>query len=560
MSQAASSPFERAPLVVTLACFAVYCALALPSLYWLDSSEFAAAAWTLGVAHPPGQPLTALCGRLATLLPLGAVGFRVALSQAVAGALAVWAVTRIAARVLTQVGSDGVERALLQSFAGALFGLSVGHAFQSVRPEVYALSAALTLGASACALSHDADGGARSAMACALLLGLGLTNHHLLTIVGALPVLALFLSRRRLAPGAWAVILAAGTLGLGIYLYLPLRAARAPLVNWGDPQTATRFLWVVSARAFQRAVTKAVVAPIQFETMRELSPIAAVLAFVGFALLLARARTRRVGAFLFAEFALHAAVLMLLGGFELRNPDRRGYFAPAVAYAAVAAAALLATLLRGAKALRKSLVSSGAAVAAAGALAWQIANVHEVSLARLESAERILMAGLDEAPPRAVITTEYYQTIFGLWYLRAVEGARPDCDVVDEHLATFPGYAPVRVAPAAGRPALYEFDLDTPAARLRTLAPLTFFYRQGTPATRADYAAQDAHWDRMLAYIAPDLEDLETRNFVLWFFFRAALARCGGGHPVAGQAAIARAVALNGGWAPELSQLAENCR
>ena len=33
-----------------------------PDVYWLDSSELAAAAWQLGVAHPPGHGLAALLG------------------------------------------------------------------------------------------------------------------------------------------------------------------------------------------------------------------------------------------------------------------------------------------------------------------------------------------------------------------------------------------------------------------------------------------------------------------------------------------------------------------
>ncbi len=32
-------------------------------------------------------------------------------------------------------------------------------------------------------------------------------------------------------------------LGFSVYLYLPIRASRDPLLNWGDPQTLTQFSW-----------------------------------------------------------------------------------------------------------------------------------------------------------------------------------------------------------------------------------------------------------------------------------------------------------------------------
>jgi hypothetical protein len=56
--------------------------------YPLDSAELATAAFGLGVAHPPGEETSLLFAKLFTLLPLGSVAFKVALSQAAAGALA----------------------------------------------------------------------------------------------------------------------------------------------------------------------------------------------------------------------------------------------------------------------------------------------------------------------------------------------------------------------------------------------------------------------------------------------------------------------------------------
>src|ERR1700690_2725863 len=71
-----------------LAAFAAYVLCATPTAYPLDSAELATAAFGLGVAHPPGEETSLLFAKLFPLLPLGSVTFKVALSQAVAGALA----------------------------------------------------------------------------------------------------------------------------------------------------------------------------------------------------------------------------------------------------------------------------------------------------------------------------------------------------------------------------------------------------------------------------------------------------------------------------------------
>jgi hypothetical protein len=68
--------------------FAAYIATSSGYAYWLDSSEFVAAAVQLDIAHPPGHPLSALLGAALSTLPLGSLSFRVAVGQALASALA----------------------------------------------------------------------------------------------------------------------------------------------------------------------------------------------------------------------------------------------------------------------------------------------------------------------------------------------------------------------------------------------------------------------------------------------------------------------------------------
>src|SRR5262245_62459454 len=93
----------------------------------------------------------------------------------------------------------------------------------------------------------------RPLLAAAFLFGLGLAVH--ITTIGlTLPALGwlvlategrgFFTSRRLL----FAALAAVG--GLGAYLYLPLAAAHAPVMNWGDPRDLERFVRHVTGRQY----------------------------------------------------------------------------------------------------------------------------------------------------------------------------------------------------------------------------------------------------------------------------------------------------------------------
>src|SRR5882672_291283 len=100
--------------IVFAAALVVYAITAAPAVGWLDSAEFVAAAQTLGISHPPGQPLAALLGRAVAYLPFGDVAFRVNLASAIAGAAAACALYRVVARLRGQV--LGIAAALAFAF------------------------------------------------------------------------------------------------------------------------------------------------------------------------------------------------------------------------------------------------------------------------------------------------------------------------------------------------------------------------------------------------------------------------------------------------------------
>src|SRR4051812_27018404 len=64
-------PSYLAAGVVSLVVLVLYLLTLAPSTSMWDTSEYIAAAYVLGIPHPPGNPFFVLIGRVASLLPIG---------------------------------------------------------------------------------------------------------------------------------------------------------------------------------------------------------------------------------------------------------------------------------------------------------------------------------------------------------------------------------------------------------------------------------------------------------------------------------------------------------
>ena len=67
----AESPPYLAATAVSLTVFVLYVLTLAPSTAMWDASEYIAAAYVLGIPHPPGNPFFILLGRVFSILPLG---------------------------------------------------------------------------------------------------------------------------------------------------------------------------------------------------------------------------------------------------------------------------------------------------------------------------------------------------------------------------------------------------------------------------------------------------------------------------------------------------------
>ena len=236
-------PSYRAAAIVSALIFLLYLVTLAPSTAMWDTSEYIAAAYTLGLPHPPGNPFFVLIGRVFALLPIAPnVAMRINILAALcsAGAAGMWFL--ITERVLVgwlperwQRITGGTVAALLGATAFTVWSQSV------VNEKVYTIS---LLGLALVSWltvrwcdDPDGDQPDRLLVMIAYLSGLGYANHMAGFL--ALPAVAAAVAIRR--PGTlvrWRLLLTcAGALLLGMspFLMQPLRAAHFPEINEGEP-------------------------------------------------------------------------------------------------------------------------------------------------------------------------------------------------------------------------------------------------------------------------------------------------------------------------------------
>ena len=246
----APTPAASSPLIATLVAIAIaglYFATLAPTTALWDTSEYITAAYTMGLPHPPGNPMFVLLGRVFTILPLAhsiAVRVNILAALASAGSAGLWFL--VTEQVLsTWVAERWVRR--LGATLGALLGATAFTVWNQsvVNEKVYtvALAGIAVISWLAVRWSRDPDapGAGRLLVLMAYLCGLGYANH----MAGFLPapaVLVVVLARRPRTLYRWRLLLAcAGALALGMtpFATQPIRAAFHPSLNEGEP-TACR--------------------------------------------------------------------------------------------------------------------------------------------------------------------------------------------------------------------------------------------------------------------------------------------------------------------------------
>jgi len=251
--------------------FGVYQITMCPTVSFTDSGELATVATTLGIAHPTGYPLWTLIGRLAVMIPL-ATREIIRLNE-LAGLLTALAVGFFFKLILIFYRSQKVFRfkrtdssetrqwiPVFSAFVTAsTLGFSSTMWAQSVEIEVYALHALLVMLTMIFFVAgidqqlSEPGQISRRLLLFSFVLGLSFTNH-MTTVLLAPGFLYLFFASFGFNKRSWqliALFVPFFLLGLSVYLYLPIRSAAGPLLDWGHPATLERFWWHVTAKQYQ---------------------------------------------------------------------------------------------------------------------------------------------------------------------------------------------------------------------------------------------------------------------------------------------------------------------
>ena len=230
----------------------VYGVTLAPGIYPGDGSELIAASYSLGIAHPTGYPLYLLMGKVFQILfPVGSMAFRMNVFSACSGVaslvLLYLSTQLLLGRAFTRNNASRMSGHLLGVMLVWQLGVSESFWIYVASASLYSLHSLLL-----CALILvyfkflESTGGINVAnerdmkrlylSLTFLFIGLGMANH-LLILSAAIPIMLhmiylifvrvlSFVELKRAV--LWILY------GLGLYLYIPIRATAKPEINWGN--------------------------------------------------------------------------------------------------------------------------------------------------------------------------------------------------------------------------------------------------------------------------------------------------------------------------------------
>ena len=476
-------PYALAAIPVLLGALVLYTPSLLPDVGFWDTGEFQTIGPVLGTAHPTGYPtytLTAWLGSV-VLQPFGNEAFRANLLSALlmAGAAALLAVRVVQA----------TQRPGLGLLAGATFAFTPVAWGWSLRADPHALHVFLAalllvlLGAWATAREreHDHDqAGARSGrwlLAAAVVFGLSLGNHALtLLLAPGIAAYVLLVAPRilrrepRLALAAAGALVAATVL---VYLYLPLRSAMDPPLDYADPQTWEGFWYVVLGQQFQGSFGLPPLAEIVGHAWDEIVRNLGLLALVAMAgAVLGLFRHPRLTTISLLWFG---ATWLFAQGYANAQIERY-YLVPlllAALWVALAVEAAWDATLEWAHASgREALAQYGLPLTGVVLLALVVVGpggrAGPADLSSDMRARDYLEATFEVVADDAVIVS-WWSFSTPLWYGQHVEGRRPDITVIDDRDVLDDGYGTAAAAIEAhlGRRPVYVLRPDHQLATLQ---------------------------------------------------------------------------------------------
>lgn len=236
-------PRVIAAVIIGIATLVLYSITLAPDILAHDSSEWQAAAATLGISHSPGSPAYIITGWLFSQFPLGSQPARVSFISVVVGAGGV-----VALFVFMLMLLDRWLPALVAAASLAVAGLWWSHASVATPynfvPAIIAVFFIMLL-------LWQRKGDLWLVWAGALMFGLGLGYHLTLiyflpTVVAGLVVLGPW--RKLLKPKAALLTLLFFAIGFSVYAYVPIRSAAEPPILASKVDSLSSFYRYVTAK------------------------------------------------------------------------------------------------------------------------------------------------------------------------------------------------------------------------------------------------------------------------------------------------------------------------
>jgi hypothetical protein len=228
-----------------LLAFAIYWLTLAPTLQVADAGEQIAAAHFMGISHPTGTPLYLLLMKFwEFVFPFGTVVWRMNLLNALLAAVAVGILSQRILRLSLSWGASQARSGVLALCLSLTLAYSQTFWYESVAASSYVLHYLLLILWLTLMAGVIVEKQVSLLKHLCLVTGLALANHILSLVLLALLVwilLSLAIRKEislRQAFG-WSLLLLPG---LCLYLYIPLRAASDPVINWGNPDSVDRLL------------------------------------------------------------------------------------------------------------------------------------------------------------------------------------------------------------------------------------------------------------------------------------------------------------------------------
>jgi len=426
------------PFLLGIILIYIYITTMAPGLSWAnggtDSGDLISATAVGGVAHPTGYPTYLLLARLFQLIPLGSLAYRTNLMSAffmVVASLFLYA-------IILQYHS--AQNKLLSQFsavvAALMFGLSPLVWSQAIITEVYALHACLMSIFLYLSLVPNYKVDAILHLR-GLCLGIALGNH--VTSLLLLPIIIVDVLIQKNASWRGRLsslfqLLCWITIGLTVYLILPLRAASYPPVNWGNPQTWDGFIWLVTGQLYQRQLFLPFILRI---------PALASLLLVNFHL--AGIYLSLLGVVYFFQpsrfygYTLMVALIFSLFALQYRTVDSDVYLIPVF----ISIAAWIGIGINGVLDPFEHFTAVKVLIGVILVIYLMIEmwdTLPKVDASKDTRADQFAEVVFSKAPEDALVFAKGDKAVFTLWYYHYTLHQRPDLSVIASDLLHYPWY------------------------------------------------------------------------------------------------------------------------